>query len=271
MGRWVRACSFFLLVPCAAAAQPSRDEAIRLLVAGDYQHAAEVLRPLADDPVKPDPAAQFLMAILYDTGRGVPRNVMRACGLYRQAAAHGPFTQTAAELGRMLHEDSPVPEEMCSAAPAHELPDASFTLGPNHSVHYTSNSIVVRYQGDERRIMTGNLPGVVPLPVRYTPLDVTRPVRERRHFIQSFFWMPDRAEAPTSWALTWGISEIVGVEFVHGTFEKDVITVAGSQPPTGTDLGKVLRVHVSTNGEAAWVVVSGSNPRSGILSRREPR
>jgi TPR repeat protein len=123
------------------------------------------LRPLAEDSTKPDPAAQFLLAILYDTGQGVPRNVPRACGLYRQVARmDGPFTGTAETLGRMLHEDSPVPEQMCSTGPWHDQPEASFTLGPGHTVQYSSNTIVLRYKDAEQRIVTGNLPGVVPLP-----------------------------------------------------------------------------------------------------------
>ena len=148
MSRWVCACAFVLLVPCTADAQTSRDEAIRLLLSGDYQRAAQALRPLAEDPTKPDPAAQFLLAILDDTGQGVPRNVPRACGLYRQVARmDGPFTGTAEALGRMLHEDSPIPEQMCSTGPWHDQPEASFTLGPGHTVQYTSNTIVLRYQG----------------------------------------------------------------------------------------------------------------------------
>jgi hypothetical protein len=271
MWRWVPACTLFLLVPCTAAAQGSRDEAIRLLVAGDYQRAAQALRPLAEDSTNGDPAAQFLLALLYDTGQGVPRNVMGACGLYRAAAAGGPFRQTAGELGRMLHEDSPIPERLCSVGPWHDRPAASFTLGPNHSVQYSSNTIVVRYQDAERRIVTGDLPGTVPLPVRYTPLDVTHPFRERRHFVQSFSWVPDNPASPASWTLTWGVVEIVGVELVHGAVERNVLMVAGAQRPTTTDVASLVRVYVNSSGEAEWTVTSGPNARSGILPRREQR
>lgn len=272
MSRWPIKCALVLLVPCAAAAQPSRDEAIRLLLAGDYQRAVPALRSLAEDPVKPDPAAQFLLAILYDTGTGVPRSVMRACGLYREAAgAVGPFMQTAAELKRMLHEDSPVPEQMCAAGPWHDPPEVSFTLGPDHTVQFTANSIVTRARGTERRVMTGTLPGVISLPPLYTPLDVTSPVRERRHFLQTFWWSPDNPSAPASWTLIWGLTEVVGVEWVNVTFERNLLTVAGSKPPAEPNPATLARVRVSASGEAEWVVGSGPDMRTGIASRREPK
>ena len=119
--------------------------------------------------------------------------------------------------------------------------------------------------------MTGNLPGVVPIPVVYTPLDVTNPVRERRHFVQSFFWVPDNPGAPASWALTWGLSEIVGAEFVNGSFERNVVTVAGPQPPTATDVARLVGVQVSSNGEAESVVISGPNARTAVVPRRDPK
>jgi len=268
MARWVPVWTLAVLLPATSAAQ-SRDDAIRMLLSGEYQRAAQTLRPLAEDPAGPDPGAQFLLAILYDFGHGVPRNVMRACGLYRQAAAaRGPFSETAQTLGRMLLEDSPVPESMCSAGPWHDLPEASFTLGPNHSVRYTGDAIVVRYQDAERRIATGNLPGVVPLPVQYTPLDVTQPVRERRHFFQAFFWSPDNPSAPAAWELIWGISEVVGAEFVHGTFVRNVVTVAAPRPPTGLDLASLASLRIRAGGEVEWVT-AGPDGKRGIVPRKD--
>lgn len=270
MRRSLQVCALVLLAPGTVAAQASRDDAIRMVLAGDYQRAEQALRLLAEDPAKPDPSAQFFLAMLYDTGAGVPRMVMRACGLYRQAAgANGPFTHTAAELGRMLHEDSPVPEQMCSAGPWHELPEALFTLGVNHTVQFTRNSLVLRHEGTEKRVMTGTLPGVITLPPVYTPLDVTHPVRERRHFLQGFVWSPDHPSAPASWTLIWGLTEVVGVEYVHVTVERNLLTVGGARPPADVNLASFARVQVGASGEAEWVVGSGANARSGIVPRRE--
>jgi TPR repeat protein len=70
-----------LLFPGAATAQTTAD-GVLAIVRGDYQLAAHVLRPLAEDAPQPDPMAQFFMAMLYESGDGVARNKMRACGLY---------------------------------------------------------------------------------------------------------------------------------------------------------------------------------------------
>ena len=272
MRRWAPVCALWLLVPSAASAQAPLDEAIQKMVAGDYHGAAQLLRLRAEDPQTPDPTAQFLMAILYDFGKGVPRNVMGACGLYRQAAAGtSPFRETAAMLDRMLRDDSPVPEHMCATGPWHDVPDASFTLGPAHTVTFTANTILIRHQGGERKIVTGLLPGVVPVAPVYTPLDVTHPVRERRHFFQSFYWSPDNPARPSSWTLLWGLTEIVGAEFVHVTFDKNVMTAAGPKPPDASSFARLIRVHVGATGEAEWVTGDAGNVRSGVVPRREPR
>ena len=272
MRRWVPVCTLLLLVPCVASAQSSRDEAIRKIVAGDYQGAAQLLRPLTEDPQKADPAALFLMAILYDFGQGVPRNVMAACGLYRQAAAAGgPFGETAATLDRMLREDSPVPEHLCATGPWHDVPDVSFTLGPDHTVQYSRNSIFIRYQGTEQKIVTGMLAGMIPLAPVYTPLDATQPIRERRHFLQGFYWSPDDPVRPSSWTLSWTVTEVVGTQFVHVTAERNVATAAGPKPPDLSSLGMLMRVHVGATGEPEWIIGNGPNARRGIVPRREPR
>lgn len=272
MSRMARFVTAFLLIPAAAFAQATRDDAIRKMVAGDYQGAAQLLKPLAEDPGTPDATAQFLLAILYDFGQGVPRNVMGACGLYRQAAASGsPFSETAAALDRMLREDSPVPEHMCATGPWHQVPDVAFRLGADHTVHFTANRILIRYQGAEQQIGTGTSPGVVPLAPVYTPLDVTQPVRERRHFFQSFYWFPDKPATPSSWTLMWGLVEIVGSQYVHVAFDKNVTTVTGTRPPDASSVGQLVRVYVGTTGEAEWVVGDGPAPRRGLVTRREPR
>ena len=278
MSQWLRLFAIVLAVavPHAAAAQPhpspSREQAIRMLVAGDHQGAAKVLEPLAQDSSKPDPAAQFLLAILYDTGEGVPRNAMRACGLYRQAgSATSPFMQQAAELGRMLHEDSPIPGQMCSPGPWHDLPEATVTLGAGHTVQFTANTIVVRYRDREQRVGTGTLPGAIPLPIIHTPLDVTQPVRERRHFLQSFIWVPDNAVAPSSWTLGWILNEIAGAEFVPITGERSLLTVTAERPPSAVDLLRLATVRVGASGQPEWIIPAGGgeNVRTAAVPRRE--
>jgi len=80
------------LLATPAAARSTTDEGIRAMVRGDYQAAARILRPLADPAAPPDPVAQFLLAILYDTGHG--GDTARACGLFLRAATPAnPFRE----------------------------------------------------------------------------------------------------------------------------------------------------------------------------------
>jgi TPR repeat protein len=75
------------LLACPAAAQSPIEGGIRAVLQGDYHAAARILRPLADDPARPDPVAEFFLAILYDTGRGVQRDMGRACALFLHSSA----------------------------------------------------------------------------------------------------------------------------------------------------------------------------------------
>ena len=62
---------------------------------GDYQRAAEILKPLAERSREPNGIAAFFMATMYDTGLGVGVDSMRACALYIMA------TNTRGLLARM--------------------------------------------------------------------------------------------------------------------------------------------------------------------------
>ncbi len=75
----MRVClvAILLVGPCVAAAQTTSD-GVRAFLVGDYQAAARILQPLADAVPEPDPLAQYFMAMLYDSGRGVVRDMFQA-------------------------------------------------------------------------------------------------------------------------------------------------------------------------------------------------
>jgi TPR repeat protein len=66
--------------------QTATGDGVAALARGDYQHAAEILKPIAEDWRSNDPAAQFFMAGLYETGRGVDPDPLRACALFARAS-----------------------------------------------------------------------------------------------------------------------------------------------------------------------------------------
>ena len=260
-----------VLIPAAAAAQSSRDDGIRAFVAGDHTRAASILGPLAEDRQAPDSVAAFLMALLYEQGRGVGRDPFRACGLYLKAAATpGPFTEQAAELGRLKREESgPLANQFCKADARWRTPEpAAFVLGAEHTVDIMADRIVVRHRGEETRTMTGTLPDAIPLPTRYTPIDVTQPVRARRHFLHTLSWWRD---TPGSWALGWMLSEVVGAQFVIVTGDRSLMSTTAAEPPANIDLGTLAAVRVSETGEAEWVITRSVNPQSAVIPWRGPK
>ena len=74
-------------------AQTSTADAIDAFVRGDYQRAAEILKPVTDRwPGKVDEVATFFMAALYENGLGMPQDVVRACALrFRSEFSQGLF------------------------------------------------------------------------------------------------------------------------------------------------------------------------------------
>lgn len=268
-----RLCSALLalLIPATAAAQSQRDDGIRAFIAGDYARAARLLGPLADNADAPDSVAAFLMAMLYEQGRDVGRNGFRACGLYLKAAATpGPFTEQAVQLVRLMREEwGSAGAEFCKAnAQWRTSHPATFVLGADHSVEIMSDRMVVRYRGEEKRVMTGMMPDVIPLPTRYTPVDVTQPVRARRHFLEACMWWRDTS---ASWALGCVPYEIVGVDLLPTPGEKSLMSITAAEPPASVDLAALARVRVNEHGEAEWVIGGSTNPRTAALPWRGPK
>jgi len=153
-----------------------------------------------------------------------------------------------------------------------EFVPGSFTLGPSHSVEIGASSFTVRYNGVERKISTGPLlPGWIPLPVRYTPLDVPGPTPVRRHFLVSLIWWSERPDAPSAWNLGCTISEIVGADFLPVTAAPRIVVASGARPPDALDVDRMARVFVNANGDVEWQTGTADTLRSGLVPRREPK
>lgn len=230
------------------------------------------MRPLADAP-QPDPLAAFFLATLYDSGRGVAANPIRACGLYLGAATPtSPLLTQSLALAQVIHRDHPAIRDLCSGANIggwRDPPASSFTLGPDHWVRIDQDGFVVGYKGAQKNAaMTIGGPGVVFLPTRHTQVDVYRPVTVRRHFIEFFTWIPPFLDQP--WSLVWSVYEVAGAEAIAVRGEGGVLvtsvltTIAAAQPPASFAVEDVARIRVNTDGEAEWVV-SGANPRSRVI------
>src|SRR4051812_36665914 len=152
----MRVCPILLLaavlVSSTAVAQETRDGGLRALLLGDYLRAAQILQPLAEEPRSPDHVAQFMVAMLYDSGRGLRRNTFDACRLFMAAATNpGPFAEQASQLARRLRDETGVTGACGSTGPPPrmESPAPFFMRSiPDGAVSFALDGLVAMARGD---------------------------------------------------------------------------------------------------------------------------
>jgi hypothetical protein len=257
----------WLVLATPVAAQSTTEDGIRATLGGDYKTAARILKPLADDAVKPDPVAQFFLAILYDTGKGVRANLGRACALFLRSATRAhPFSEQAAAIGASMREQfgSGAALECVVDERWQGGPPLTFVLGSDHQIVFTDTSVTVMY-GEQESRTTMIPPEAAPPRIQYTPLDVTRPSATRRHFLQWFQWMPDVPANPSSWTLTWALSEVVGDQWILITFEKSLAALKGPGKPESQDVTSLIHLQVNASGEAEFTIPGRASPRSEVI------
>jgi hypothetical protein len=190
--RAILAAAVFIATVGVAFGQMTTADGVAALARGDHKRAVEILKPIAEDWQLDDTAAQFFMAGLYETGRGVPADPMRACALYQRASSkHGhPFGQAAFPLfatlssrgGREFDHEC---QFLANVGFGHGFEPVAFNLGPGHLVEWTLTAATVTYEGRTKRHELGvEIPGARFLPLRHTELR-TGPMRsDTRHFIE---------------------------------------------------------------------------------------
>ena len=261
----------FVLSPTIVAAQTTTSEGVQTLLRGDYEAAARILKPLAEGTAQPDPIAQFFLAALYDSGRGVARNRLHACSLYASAASPAsPLMPQALEIVQAIGESwASAPAAAALCAPVNTLPwgeasPASFTLGAGHWVRIDATGTTIGFEGAEHRTGASGGPGIVYLPIQYTPVDVSSPVAMRRHFIQTFVWHRNGPTDLSTWSLGWLLNEVVGGELFMVAGDPRLTTITSAQP-TAIDTSRLLEVRVNATGEAEWIIKDPANTRGGII------
>jgi hypothetical protein len=259
--------ALFQLLPVPTSAQTRTNDGVRAFVEGDYAAAARILSPLAEASDEADATAQFFMALLYASGKGVRMDSSRACALFAAAAKpSNPFMEQASAVAVTMQQMD-LGGPLCARPPAIGPKPMSFVLGPDYTVDVMPYAFVVHYRGSDKTEPIIPLPGAVSLPVRYTPADVTRPVATRRHFVEQFVWWQDPRGGST-WMLGWILGEIVDGAYVPILGERGVASTAAPQPPTSLDLDRVARVRVNSQGEAESQIAGGPNPRTEVIPWR---
>jgi hypothetical protein len=256
------------LVATPAAAQSTTEDGIRAALRGDYQAAARILKPLADDAARPDAVAQFFLAVLYDTGEGLVADQSRACGLFSRAAAREhAFSEQSAALATFMREQFGAGAALFCVADERWQggPPQSFLLGPDHRLVVADTSITVTYKGQEQRMVQLLPAGAAFLPIQHTPLAVTRPLDVRREFFQFFHWIPDTAANPSSWTLGWWLGEVTGDLWIGFAGEESLLVAKGPTPPALPDLARLVQLRVNANGEAEFTILGGTSPRTEVI------
>ncbi len=118
-------------MPCSPAFAGATDKAYRAMEKGDFKTVLAELRPLA---AKHDPNAEFMLGMLYDSGKGVPQDQAAAASWYRRAAEQNHL---AAQLflGVLLYSGQGVKQDVAEAAHWFQMPadsgndKAQFYLG----------------------------------------------------------------------------------------------------------------------------------------------
>jgi hypothetical protein len=264
------------LGPSGAAAQTTTRDGVQALLRGDYQTAARILRPLAEDSAQPDPTAQFFLATMYDSGHGMAPSSFRACGMYLAAATpQNPFMRQSLGLARAFREQSsPAIAQLCTPIGTDDyghLPSASFDLAADHKIILDASGATVTYRGTQARThweMKGS--GHVFLLARHIQLVVSRPLPTTRHFIQLFIWRRESSDPPV-WSLGWILNEVIGSDVLPVTGDPSLLTLAVPDPPSSFETESVAGVRLNPSGEAEWFISTGSHPRSAVVPFKEPR
>jgi hypothetical protein len=267
---------------CTVSAQTTTADGVVALARGNYQRAVEILKPIAEDFRTADAAAQFFMAGLYETGRGVPRDPLRACALYMRASRNddNPFGRKAFALVRAkIASDGEFNDEcqlLANVGFNHGFEPVTFHLGPGHFVELTLAAATVTYDGRTNRADMGYAqPGSRFLPLRHTEL-ATGPTRSLpRHFIEVFAWHPSSRSGP--WRLRWHLFEVVADGIITIGVSEPIATFDGDEPPSreGFDVREYAVVRVDDEGNAEWAILKGPRPMTERIEseaeRREVR
>jgi hypothetical protein len=261
-----------------AHAQTQTADGVDALLRGEYQRAAEILKPIAERSPRPDHVAEFFMGMLYDNGQGVEADAIRACAMYVRASSEStsPFGVQASALVRLFRgSHSREAFEDCTLLASigfdHRFQPVTFTLEPDHWIAWDAGGYTISYKGTSRRsqgIFGRN--GPVYLPLQHAVLSVG-PLRSiRRHFIEMFTWTPNNDRQ--AWTLEWTLFEVVRDNLMAVTSQQ-LETIPGQQPPSSTsfDARQLVSLRVNDGGDPEWAVLSTANPRSAVIPSEADR
>jgi len=255
--RIVAVASILLTVAADLGAQSPLGAALTAISREDYGRAAEILKPLAEIDPGGDPAAQFLMGTLYEDGRGVAQDPLRACALYQQAAnvAESPFGAQAQRLFRVMMQRGPEFVGNCQMLARigidNRFEPVTFDLPDGRSIEWQLRGATVRTQGrvKESRVVPP-IRGAAFLPLQHTALRAPGAAGAMRQFDEMLVWMPD---ATKGWSLSWFLFEIVQDNVVEVAMQPGLAFSDRRPAPGGrVDPRTLVSFTLQEDGRVTW-------------------
>jgi len=271
----LRAClaAACLAVAAAAQAQTATADGVTALVRGDVQRAVDILKPLAENPTRPDPAAAFFLGTLYDAGRGLPLDPMRACALYSMAGfdRSSVFADAAGTLvKRMFRTNGAEWYAECGMLAMlgidHHFEPVTFELGPRHSIEWTLRGATTTYGADVRKFpFPVNLAprGALFLPLVQTDVPAADAGSPPLHFVQLAFWEPKG----NAWSLHWFLYEVSGLELNLAATEESLAKAASREQAAAnrTDLRELVDLKANAQGRPAYTIRSEAAAKTVLI------
>jgi hypothetical protein len=270
IARLVVAMAIVVGVTATARAQTTAD-GVAALVRGDDGRAAGILQPIVEDWRHRDAAAAFFLGTLYETGRGVPLDPLRACALYQMAMMDydGVFAPAASTLVKrsILSHRSPGWNADCTAMAniglGNRFARATFTFG-DQTVEWSIGGATVTVQDRARWFPTGIMTrGAVFLPLRATELHASAAGAAMLYYVQLAWLEPVNA----GWTLRWSLYQVVSGELRRAAMEEALAQFNGGGLPDleRLDLGSMVDLRVNDRGLPECTVQTLTGPRSVVL------
>jgi len=261
-----------------SSAEPAVLQAVTAIVRGDADLAAAALKPIAEVSSGADPTAEFLLAGLYDSGRGVPYDELKSCALYERSGGRlgtgRLFGHQATELVQHFLQTHGLEafndcRRMAQLGLDSTFAAVVFTLGPQYWIKVELSGVTISYQGKEKRSrLQATERRTQFVSIEHTPLTTRRPPEER-HFIQIFSWNQTQAGR---WLLRWQVFEVIRDDLV-AVGGADLAVAEQTEPPATLDpslrAAAILRVNAS--GDAEWEARGRSPQKRAIPSDDERR
>lgn len=256
------------------AAQRGTADGLVALAHADYEGAAAILKPIAESDSASDTAAQFLMATMYEVGRGAPMDPLRACALYHRAAmnSEAPFGAQADRLMRAMFRARGVEwfadcQALANLGFDHRFEPVTFELAPGHAITWELRGATINYRGQTKPFpmrLAGR--GAAFLPLVHTALRSNGASPFPRHFVHVFVWQP---AAEGQWGLHWQLFEVVREELVMVTVEDSLLRRRARPAATDApDPDSLVRLRTTPSGEAEWQILVPGRERTGPIARR---